>query len=96
MLLFAPNANSYRRLRPRPTPRPRRPGAGTTGRWRCASRRAVPAARRIEHRVAGADANPYLVLAAVLAGVLQGLEHRQEPDAPTIGNAYAEVGRACR
>ncbi|MFO1187661.1 MAG: hypothetical protein U1E87_09575 [Alphaproteobacteria bacterium] len=32
------------------------------------------AARRIEHRVSGADSNPYLVLAAILAGALHGLE----------------------
>ena len=35
--------------------------------------------RRIEHRIAGADANPYLVTAAVLAGIHAGLERGQEP-----------------
>ena len=35
--------------------------------------------RRIEHRVAGADANPYLVAAAVLAGIHHGITQRCEP-----------------
>jgi glutamine synthetase len=47
--------------------------------------------RRIEHRVAGADANPYLVLAAVLAGVLHGIEGRLEPGAPSKGNVCTMV-----
>jgi glutamine synthetase len=37
---------------------------------------------RIEHRLAGADANPYLVLAAILVGLEQGLEGAREPIAP--------------
>jgi len=41
--------------------------------------------RRVEHRVAGADANPYLVLAAVLASAHHGIERKLEPDAPVIG-----------
>ncbi|WP_060482931.1 glutamine synthetase family protein [Pseudomonas sp. NBRC 111119] len=41
-----------------------------------------PANLRIEHRLAGADANPYLVLAAILCGMEQGLDARQEPIAP--------------
>ena len=41
------------------------------------------AARRIEHRIAGADANPYLSLAAILAGILHGIESRNEPEPPT-------------
>ncbi len=37
---------------------------------------------RVEHRIASADANPYLVLAAVLAGGLAGIEERLDPPAP--------------
>nr|MBO2509613.1 glutamine synthetase [Gammaproteobacteria bacterium] len=37
---------------------------------------------RIEHRLAGADANPYLVLAAILSGIEHGLDKRLEPIAP--------------
>ena len=43
------------------------------------------AGRRIEHRVAGADANPYLALAAILAGLHHGIVAGLEPDAPVIG-----------
>ena len=47
-------------------------------------------ARRIEHRIAGADANPYLVLAGILAGMLAGLDNQKEPPAPVAGNAYEQ------
>ena len=50
-----------------------------------------PDAVRIEHRVAGADANPYLLLAAVLAGIHHGLTNRIEPNAPIEGNSYEQV-----
>jgi glutamine synthetase len=40
------------------------------------------AARRIEHRVAGADANPYLVLAAILGAALDGIENKITPPPP--------------
>lgn len=43
--------------------------------------------RRIEHRVAGADSNPYLILACMLAGIAHGLNVKQEPGAPNEGNA---------
>jgi glutamine synthetase len=43
---------------------------------------------RIEHRLAGADANPYLVVAWVLAGIHEGLGRRLEPPPVTTGNAY--------
>ena len=45
---------------------------------------------RIEHRVAGADANPYLLLSAVLAGVHHGLTNKIEPSAPVEGNSYEQ------
>ena len=40
---------------------------------------AAPANTRIEHRIAGADANPYLVVAAVLAGIHHGISTQCEP-----------------
>ena len=89
MLLCAPNANSYRRLRPLSYA----PLAATWGHDNRTVALRVPsgpeAARRIEHRLAGADASPYLVLAAVLAGIHHGLCKRLEPGPPTRGNAYA-------
>jgi glutamine synthetase len=50
-----------------------------------------PDAVRVEHRVAGADANPYLMLASILAGVHHGLTNKIEPDAPIEGNSYEQV-----
>ena len=48
-----------------------------------------PSARRIEHRVAGGDVNPYLMLAAVLGAAINGIEDGKEPPEPITGNAYA-------
>ena len=47
-----------------------------------------PKAQRVEYRVAAADANPYLALAASLGAGLWGIENAIEPDAPVTGNAY--------
>jgi glutamine synthetase len=47
--------------------------------------------RRFEHRAACADANPYLVLASVLAGVHHGIVNQLDPGAPSFGNACQEV-----
>jgi glutamine synthetase len=48
-----------------------------------------PKSQRVEYRVAAADINPYLAMAAALGSGLWGVEHRIEPDAPVSGNAYA-------
>lgn len=79
MALFAPNANSYRRLRPASFV-PLTPNWGINHR-RLALRipLAAPKDMRVEHRVAGADANPYLVMAAVLGGIHHGLTRRCDP-----------------
>jgi glutamine synthetase len=88
MLIFAPHASSYDRMVP---------GAhAPTGiAWAYENRTTalrVPAgggaARRIEHRVAGGDINPYLFLAAILGAALNGIEDAQEPPEPITGNAY--------
>lgn len=88
-LLFAPHLNSYRRLRPGTH-------APTAAAWGYENRTTavrIPGgsatARRIEHRVAGADANPYLVLAGILGAALGGIEKRMEPVEPVAGSAYA-------
>ena len=47
-----------------------------------------PASLRLEHRVAGADANPHLLLAAILGAALIGVEDDLEPPPPVTGNAY--------
>lgn len=88
-LLFAPHFNSYRRLRPDTH-------APTTIAWGYENRTAAiripggkPEARRIEHRVAGADTNPYLVIAAILGAALVGIRNKWEPPADVPGRAYA-------
>ena len=88
MLLFAPSFNAYRRFQPGNH-------APTESAWGYDNRTTairIPespaAARRIEHRVAGADANPYLVLAAVLAGIWHGIENTLSPPNPIEGNAW--------
>ncbi len=45
-------------------------------------------ARHFEHRVAGVDANPYLVAAVTLGGALDGIEAKADPGPATLGNAY--------
>jgi glutamine synthetase len=48
-----------------------------------------PASQRVEYRVAAADINPYLAIAAALGSGLWGVENRIEPDAPINGDSYA-------
>lgn len=87
-LIFAPHGNSYERLVPGAH-------APTSICWAYDNRTAsvrVPggsfAARRIEHRLAGGDVNPYLFLAAVLGSALIGIEDGMTPPVPITGNAY--------
>ena len=83
MALFAPNANSYRRYAPGFFV-PATPSWGPNHRD-LALRIPIsrPQNRRVEHRVSGADACPYLVVAAMLAGVHHGLTQHSEPAAMT-------------
>jgi glutamine synthetase len=48
----------------------------------------APSAQRVEYRIAAADINPYLALAAALGSGLWGIQNRIEPGSPTVGNAY--------
>ena len=48
--------------------------------------------RRVEHRIAGADANPYLVMSAIIQGMMEGIEAGEAPPPPVEGNAYDEDG----
>jgi glutamine synthetase len=89
MLLWASNVNSYRRFQPGSY-------APTAPTWGYDNRTVAlrvpagpPPARRIEHRVAGADTNPYGLIAGILAGALHGIEARIDPGPPVEGNAYA-------
>jgi glutamine synthetase len=87
-LIFAPHGNSYDRLIPGAH-------APTNAAWAYENRTAairIPSgshkARRIEHRVAGGDINPYLMLAAVLGAAMTGIEQGAQPPEPITGNAY--------
>jgi glutamine synthetase len=89
MAIFAPNANSYRRFRAN-SYAPVAPTWGVNNRTVALRVPAGPASgRHIEHRVAGADANPYLAVAALLAGVHHGLTHKLDPGEPVSGDGYA-------
>ncbi len=94
MLVWAPHANSWRRFASQ-SYAPVSPTWGVNNRS-VALR--IPAgdiaARRIEHRPSGVDANPYLVAATVLAGVRHGLKHKIDPGPETTGNGYAEAADA--
>lgn len=87
LALFAPHRNAWRRYRPNlfvPV------GANWGIDNRSAALRVIrdaPERCRIEHRVAGADANAHLVLLAVLAGMLVGIRNRIDPPPPVSGNA---------
>ena len=88
MLMLAPNVNAYRRyVSGSQAPVNLQWGYDnrTTGLRVPAS---GPAARRVENRVAGADANPYLAMAASLAAGLKGLQAQLAPSAPLTGNGY--------
>jgi glutamine synthetase len=88
MALFAPYVNSYRRLA-RFTAAPINIQWGTDNRTvGIRSPVATPAARRIENRVIGADANPYVALAATLACGYLGIKNRIEPTPECKGDAY--------
>jgi len=88
LAMVACNVNSYSRLVP---------GfwAPTAATWgidnRTCALRVIPGgahSQRVEYRVAAADINPYLAIAAAIGSGLWGIEHRIEPDEPITGNAY--------
>jgi glutamine synthetase len=88
MALFAPYVNSYRRL-VRGVAAPINIQWGTDNRTvGIRSPLATPQARRIENRVIGADANPYVALAATLACGYLGIKNRIDPTPECKGDAY--------
>lgn len=91
MAILAPNLNAHRRFGPNLF-------VPVNAAWGYNNRSVafrVPAGepenRRIEHRVAGADINPYLALAAILAGIHYGLENKLDPGMPAEGNACEQM-----
>jgi glutamine synthetase len=96
MAIFAPNANSFRRFKANSYA----PVAATWGiNNRTVSLRipaGSPASRHVEHRICGADANPYLAMAAVLAAQLHGIRNKIDPGPPVVGNGYEAKGEDIR
>ncbi|AZZ90196.1 glutamine synthetase [Hahella sp. KA22] len=91
MAMIAPTVNSYRRLIPgfwAPT----EASVGIDNRT-CAIR-VIPGdvqSQRLEYRIGAADANPYIILAAVIASGLWGMENKLEPECMVEGNAYEQT-----
>ena len=88
LAMVAGTVNSYSRLVPGYW-------APTSATWGIENRttalrviRGGPSSQRVEYRIAAADINPYIALAAAIGAGLWGIEHRIEPDAPIEGNAY--------
>ena len=89
MAVWAQSANAYRRYVPKAY-------VSMAAHWGFNNRtvalripRGPGAATRIEHRVAGADANPYLVIASILAGVRHGIANQIDPGPAVEGNSEA-------
>jgi len=88
MPMLAPNVNSYRRLTPYSD-------APINTQWGFDNRtvglrvpHSEPHSRRVENRLAGADANPYLAIAATLACGYLGMTMKSKPRSPVEGSAY--------
>ena len=89
MAFIAPNVNSYKRFQPGLFV----PMSRTWGYNNRSVALRIPAGnasdRRIEYRIPGADANPYLALAVLLSGIHHGLTEPSEPPPPSSGNEAA-------
>ena len=91
LAMVSPTVNSYSRLIP---------GfwAPTHSAWGVENRTTAlrvisgsASAQRVEYRVAAADGNPYLALAAAIGSGLWGIEHQVAPVEPLVGNAYEQT-----
>ena len=94
MLVFAPNANSWRRL-VLGSYAPVTPNWGLDNRsvaFRIPSSSSMN--RRIEHRVSGVDANPYLVALTVISAIDYGLKNKLKAPNQTKGNAYEQKSKS--
>jgi glutamine synthetase len=88
LLLYAPNLNSFKRL----VPGIFAPTHATWGKEnRTCALRVVgdsPSSIRVECRVPGADANPYLSLSGLIGSGIHGIENKIEPTEPIVGNGF--------
>lgn len=91
LAIFCPNANSFRRFQAN-SYAPLALNWGVNNRtvsFRIPGGPAV--SRHIEHRICGADANPYLAAAAILAGIHHGIKNQIDPGPETVGNGYEQA-----
>ncbi|WP_277052595.1 glutamine synthetase family protein [Zestomonas thermotolerans] len=91
LAIFCPNANSFRRFQAN-SYAPLAKSWGVNNRTVSFRVPGGPAnSRHIEHRICGADANPYLAAAAVLAGIHYGIRHQCDPGPAVQGNGYEQA-----
>lgn len=92
MALLAPNVNAFRRFLPDAFV----PLQASWGHNNRTVALRIPCGdldnHRVEYRVAGADANPYLVVAAILAGILHGIDNQLPLPPPVKGNGHQAAG----
>ncbi|WP_443750298.1 glutamine synthetase family protein [Asticcacaulis solisilvae] len=94
MGILAPGANSFKRFKAN-SYAPVGLTWGVNNRTVSLRVTAGPAhTRHVEHRVAGADGNPYLVLAAILACAHHGITHKTDPGPAVVGNGYAAAAES--
>ncbi|MCU1719189.1 glutamine synthetase family protein [Pseudomonas sp. 5P_3.1_Bac2] len=89
--IFCPHANSFRRFQAN-SYAPLAKSWGVNNRTVSLRVPGGPAhSRHIEHRICGADANPYLAAAAILAGIHHGIQQQIDPGPAIVGNGYAQA-----
>ena len=91
LAIFCPNANSYRRFQAN-SYAPLAKSWGVNNRSVSLRVPGGPASsRHIEHRICGADANPYLAAAAILAAIHEGIRDGRDPGPAIVGNGYEQA-----
>lgn len=91
--IFAPNHNAFRRFVPDQFVPVNKSWGGNNRSVAIRIPSGDDRARRLEHRIAGADANPYLVLAAILSGIHDGIQRKADPgpaNSGTNASSYLE------
>ncbi|WP_457978904.1 glutamine synthetase family protein [Ectopseudomonas composti] len=91
LAIFCPNANSFRRFQAN-SYAPLAKSWGVNNRTVSFRVPGGPAkSRHVEHRICGADANPYLAAAAILSGIRHGIKNQIDPGEEIIGNGYEQA-----
>ena len=91
LAIFCPNANSYRRFQAN-SYAPLAKSWGVNNRTVSFRVPGGPAkSRHVEHRICGADANPYLAAAAILCGIRHGIKNQIDPGEEIVGNGYEQA-----